>query len=51
VAAHSGYGHDAILERLAERLQDRARKLGELVEKKNPAMCECAEMSLEGVRS
>ena len=40
VPARPGDGHDTILERLAQRLEHRARELRQLVEKENAAVCE-----------
>jgi hypothetical protein len=47
--ALAGDREDAVLERLSQRLEDGARELGQLVHEKNPAVRECAGMSLEGM--
>ena len=42
-AADARHRDDAVLERLGQRLEHRARELGKLVEKKHASMRECPE--------
>jgi hypothetical protein len=48
VTSNAGHSHHAVLERLSERLEDGAGKLGQLVEQQNAPVRECAGMSLDG---
>jgi len=47
--AREGDRDDAVLERLAEGLEDGTWELGKLVEKEHAAVRECAEMFLERI--
>jgi hypothetical protein len=47
MAARAGDRDDAVLERLAEGLEDGTWELGKLVEKEHASVPECSGMSLE----